>query len=207
MNAPRKGTGRALPIVDTSTRPVISYDPARALEQGWPPLIGFPLEVARTPIGVGNDVFVRVLAVLPSKGQRILTDPSDADFAEDVDVGVGDLIAVPWSLDLVTDPQKSGFVFGRIWGSRRAMMLFRVVREDVSSYLDLDMGADPVVDVVGGIGASILGGGDGRTKMRSVWELSRALRAGERERWVEASRLVACAGKPDALLELLRSGS
>ena len=206
MNAPRRPPS-ALPIVDVISRPPVSYDPARALEQSWPPLIGFPLEVARIPAGLGDDVFVCVLAVLPSKGQRILTDPSDAAFAEDVDVGVGDLVAVPWSLDLVTDPQKSGFVFGRIWGTRRAMMLFRVVREDVSSFLDLDAGAVPVVDVVTGIGASILGGGDGRTKMRSVWELSRALRVEERERWVEVSRLIACAGKPDALLELLRSSS
>ena len=190
MNLPKRqklalSLGPGMPIVEGVVRPIVAYEPERALEQAWPPLVGFPLEVARDPEG---DVFVRVLAL-------------EAFEQSGVPVGVADLIAVSWSLDLVTDPRKSAFVFGRIWGSRRAPMVFRVVYEDPP--LRLGMGA---AKAESGIGASILGGGDGRTKSRLVWELSRVVRVGEapdRDRWVEHAALVRCIGKPDELSELV----
>lgn len=169
---------RTAPFEPSGRRPPLEYIAERALEHDWDPLVAFPLRVTRDEMGP----FLVMLSAGRVGTTALLPDGS---FQR---VGVGEIVAVPWSLQLADDVRVSYTVAREAAAAKRGIMVLHAVA----------CGAAPL-----GIAAAILSGGDGRFRERAGWEVMVTdPRVPNAPRYTLAE-LEPCVGRSDKLLELL----
>ena len=162
-------------------RPPLEYVAERAIEHGWEPLVAFPLRVTQDDSGA----FLVMLTAGRLGTSALLPDGSIQR------VGVAEIVAVPWSLELAADVRVSYTVAREAGAAKRGIMVLHAVTRAGGD-------AGPL-----GIAAAILAGGDGRFRERAGWEVMVTdPRIATAPRYA-LDELEPCVGRSDKLLELL----